>query len=35
LFVGEVVPKGEVEWRGHPETVLVTPFPFGTSLIRE
>jgi regulatory protein len=27
------VPKGEVEWRRHPETVFVAPFPFGTSCI--
>jgi regulatory protein len=30
-----MVPKGEVEWRRHPETVFVAPFPFGTSCIRE
>ena len=27
------MPKGEVEWRRHPETVFVAPFPFGTSCI--
>lgn len=29
------MPKGEVEWRRHPETVFVAPFPFGTSCIWE
>ena len=35
VHAGEIVPKGEVEWRRHPETVFVAPFPFGTSCVWE